>query len=765
MQYFERSRMPVPTAFRSGDAAVMRRQLLEFMEQSRPRRAQSFPPSQDLRLDDEVQDAIVRLFNGKCAFCERRTYVFPHRLRPLENALPLAQVSQAHLYYCWLGTDWGNIYSICEACNSHSKNLFPVGSSGRGSLPVRDELELFANENSGVWRWPHRDRPLILDPCRTRAFARLLSFDFDGGVTALQPAGYETIGVFRLDRSELVDERATAFAAYIDMIRASAGHSLPKDAFDFSALAFGGGWYILLRRLVKALNDRLSLDLDAGRTRIHRSLERVLSMPVGREALDGAIEDLRSPEVAKASASRAVLPNLRGRQLTRASFANFKSLEALTVDIAPQILPDAASGRPAGEASALLLLGENAAGKSSVLEGVALALIGATGRAEINRPWRSFTLDPAMLGGRRQSRHRQATVRLSYSDGGETTLTVGDGFQDSGELENLPSVFAYGAFRQYSDRGERFVGGGTVGTLFRSDLVLRNPEEWLLRLDTVRFSLVARTLSRVFELEGDFDFIEPDAANNRCLIRRQVGEGADAILTRTPLSVASSGFRSILAMLCDVFEGILGSEGKVVVPLSEAQPVILIDEIEAHLHPRWKMRIITALRQILPSATFIFTSHDPLCLRGMHDGEVAVLRQIVSADYEHGDHLPVFIESVTDLPNIDTLTIEQLLTSDLFDMFSTDSVQMETDIAELSSLLALRATGDRLTPAETTRLQSLEREVLSVLPLGTSKVQSLVLDAVAKYLDDRSGRQAADADQLEEGTKRLIADALGSYLP
>ncbi|SDQ28061.1 AAA family ATPase [Brevundimonas sp. 374] len=764
MQYFERNLLPVPSAFRSGEAAVMRRELMEFMKQARPRRAQSFPPSQELRLDDEVQDALIRLFNGKCAFCERRTYVFPHRFRPLQEALPLAQVSQAHLYYCWLGTDWGNLYSICAACDRRPKNLFPVGGSGRGALPPLDELELFASENSGVWRWPHRDRPLVLDPCRTRAFPRFLSFDFAGGISALEAAGHETISVFGLDRPELVEERAAAFSAYIGMIKASAGNGLPRDAFDFASMAFGGGWYILLRRLVKYLNERLNLNLNAGRTRIHTSLERILSMPVGHEVLDEAVEDLRNPEVAKAPPSQGRSLNLQGRQLVRASFVNFKSLEALTVDIAPPISPDPDNGRPLGEASALLLLGENAAGKSSVLEGVALALIGADGRSGINRPWRSFTIDPSMLGGRRQARHRQATVRLSYADGGATTLTVSDGFQDSGDTENLPSVFAYGAFRQYSDRGERFHGGGTVGTLFRSDLVLRNPEEWLLSLDKVRFSLVARTLSKVFELEGEFEFIEADAANSRCLIRRQVGEGADAVLTRTPLTVASSGFRSILAMLCDVFEGIMG-KGKAFVPLSDAQPVILIDEIEAHLHPRWKMRIITALRQILPSATFIFTSHDPLCLRGMHDGEVAVLRQAVSGDDERGDHLPVFIESITDLPNIDTLTIEQLLTSDLFDMFSTDSVQMETSTAELSSLLALRATGGPLTPAEKARLQSLEREVLSALPLGTSKVQSMILDAVAIYLDERSGRQSADSDELEEGTKRLIADALGSYLP
>lgn len=740
----------------------MRRDLQRFMQQVRPRRAQTFPPSQDLKLDESVSEAVIQLFRGKCAFCERRTYVFPHRFRPLENALPLAQVSQAHLYYCWLGTDWSNVYSICDICSGSSRGMFPVGSGGRGSLPTELQLDAFATENAGVWRWPHRDRPLVLDPCRTRAFARFLSFDLQGVVKGLEPAGHETISLFQLNRPDLIAERATAFAAYVDMIRRDDGRKILSDAFDFESIEFGGGWYILLRRIVKRLEDRLGIALDPGRTRIHRSIERVLSTPRGRDAFAATLDDVQFPAVGKEPSAPVTASTLSGRRIVRVDLENFKSLETLSVDISPPVPADPDNGRPDAEASASLLLGENAAGKSSVLEAVALTLSAPEVRKAIQRPWDAFVLDPLMMGATRGGRARQAKVQVHYDDGEQTTLTIDRGFQDEGQREGLPRVFAYGAFRQYSERGERFVGGGTITTLFRSELVLRNPEEWLLSLDAVKFPLVARALGKIFSLEGDYDLIEPDRPNRRCLIRRTVGDGAEAVEIKSPLSAASSGFRSVLAMVCDVFEGVLGPGKRIFAPLSDAQPVILIDEIEAHLHPRWKMRIITALRQVLPSATFIFTSHDPLCLRGMHDGEVVVLRQVVSAE-EDTDRLPIFVESVTDLPNVDNLTIEQLLTSDMFDMFTTDSIQAELNFAEMSSLLALRDAGVGLPPAKSARLRDLEADVLSVLPLGTSKIRGLVMEAVAEYLQKRPGLPSRDLEGLEKATKALIVDALESY--
>jgi len=62
--------------------------------------------------------------------------------------------------------------------------------------------------------------------------------------------------------------------------------------------------------------------------------------------------------------------------------------------------------------------------------------------------------------------------------------------------------------------------------------------------------------------------------------------------------------------------------------LTSASAIVLIDELDAHLHPRWKMRIVSSLRKAFPQVQFIASTHDPLVLRGIRNNEVAVLRRV-----------------------------------------------------------------------------------------------------------------------------------------
>ena len=48
--------------------------------------------------------------------------------------------------------------------------------------------------------------------------------------------------------------------------------------------------------------------------------------------------------------------------------------------------------------------------------------------------------------------------------------------------------------------------------------------------------------------------------------------------------------------------------------------------------PRWRMRIVTAMRNLMPRVQFVITTHDPLCLRGVTDGEVIVVRRNSEGD-------------------------------------------------------------------------------------------------------------------------------------
>ena len=73
----------------------------------------------------------------------------------------------------------------------------------------------------------------------------------------------------------------------------------------------------------------------------------------------------------------------------------------------------------------------------------------------------------------------------------------------------------------------------------------------------------------------------------------------------------------------------------------------------------------------MPRVQFIGTTHDPLCLRGLEDGEVIVLQR---------DEVGQII-SIPNLPSIKGMRADQLLTSDFFGLSSTVDPETELDVA------------------------------------------------------------------------------------
>ena len=55
--------------------------------------------------------------------------------------------------------------------------------------------------------------------------------------------------------------------------------------------------------------------------------------------------------------------------------------------------------------------------------------------------------------------------------------------------------------------------------------------------------------------------------------------------------------------------------------------IVIIDEIDAHLHPSWQQKTVHILRNTFPNIQFIITAHSPLVVSGCHANEVSVLRK------------------------------------------------------------------------------------------------------------------------------------------
>ena len=55
--------------------------------------------------------------------------------------------------------------------------------------------------------------------------------------------------------------------------------------------------------------------------------------------------------------------------------------------------------------------------------------------------------------------------------------------------------------------------------------------------------------------------------------------------------------------------------------------IVIIDELDAHIHPSWQQKLASLLRENFPNVQFIVSAHSPLLIEGCRSGEVSVLRR------------------------------------------------------------------------------------------------------------------------------------------
>lgn len=87
------------------------------------------------------------------------------------------------------------------------------------------------------------------------------------------------------------------------------------------------------------------------------------------------------------------------------------------------------------------------------------------------------------------------------------------------------------------------------------------------------------------------------------------------------LSQLSDGERSFLAMICDLGRRLALANPLLKNPLQGAG-VVLIDELELHLHPKWQRGVSEKLRETFPNIQFIATTHSPFVIQALRSGEL-----------------------------------------------------------------------------------------------------------------------------------------------
>lgn len=114
----------------------------------------------------------------------------------------------------------------------------------------------------------------------------------------------------------------------------------------------------------------------------------------------------------------------------------------------------------------------------------------------------------------------------------------------------------------------------------------------------------------------------------------------------------SHGQRNTLAMVGDIaFKAIILNPHLGAEAVSAARGVILIDEIDLHLHPRWQRAIIPALLTAFPALQFIVTTHSPFVIQSLSEGVMLDLDNMEVDDRVY--NMPL-IDIVEDVQKVET---------------------------------------------------------------------------------------------------------------
>ncbi|MFI3213509.1 MAG: AAA family ATPase [Eubacteriales bacterium] len=95
-------------------------------------------------------------------------------------------------------------------------------------------------------------------------------------------------------------------------------------------------------------------------------------------------------------------------------------------------------------------------------------------------------------------------------------------------------------------------------------------------------------------------------------------ETVDESYRRSPMKELSDGYKNTLSMIADIAYRMAVLNPALLENVIEQTPgVILIDEIDLHLHPKWQQRILGDLKEIFPLVQFIVTTHAPAVIHSV----------------------------------------------------------------------------------------------------------------------------------------------------
>lgn len=583
---------------------------------------------------NDVLNALKKLYHNKCAYCEQKTDLGIDHYRPKSK-------------YPWLMLEWSNLLPICRNCNVTLHNRFDVKGKELSWADIEfTQYPLLANS-------PHlkKELPSLIHP-EVDSPENHITFDLNGYAIGRTDRGRYTIEALNLNRDTLFIKRkealeeikielreiTTAFFAPFRLRGDFIVNNMPDQFKAFfnrflrlqdSAKEFSGLFSAIWQE-----DSFLAHPYFTDEEYNHHILNQLI---IWKQLHQNRKQGLKKNDLPKIAITGFELQNYEG----------IRHIKMGPLPVSTQWI---------------FLTGENGFGKTSILKALALGL---TGKKLVDNEAR-FKIDITA----------PSNIRLRHSimdNGGYDSLQ----YQwQSDRFKSFYRLATYGPNR--TSISQNFTNPDDqdiLDSLFGDKTALLNVERFLIdtydRPETKeKYDKIVNAILNVIpqladiRIDGSKDILEVkyyERSNDPELNFQEVS-----------FDNLATGIRSVVALVGDMICRFMLNQ-KDTIETSEIEGLVIIDELDIHLHPKWQRSLPELLSTVFPKVQFIASTHSPIPLLGAPKGSVFLK---VSRNVAKG----IQLERLTEIEqNLANMLPNIIYTSELFDMETIRSVANKND--------------------------------------------------------------------------------------
>jgi len=415
----------------------------------------------------------------------------------------------------------------------------------------------------------------------------------------------------------------------------------------------------------------------------------------------------------------------------------------------------------------ITLLGENGVGKSTLLQAIGLLLAGSDGAKQlissISSPqdWVRNNSEYGQLtatiqrnnddkGIMRNKRGKKYSYDYSYFVIGDKNTRIGRKNYPPNTLNPNPKnsetldwlrinaftldsqgwfAAGYGPFRRLSRKKEDLVSRelkrpdreSNFSTQFKEDDSLKTFQEWMYYLDYRIAKNPDDAKSKQMMELGKEAIIELLPGNIKFDITNDGSILFSLENQLIPITQLSDGFRSIIALVGDLIWRLFQTFSDLTDP-RQASGIVLIDELDIHLHPVWQRLIAKKLRTVFPNLQFFVATHSPFVAAGAGDDALTLNVKMINGEVQ-----------IEEVENIAAYDVDYILRSPAFGLVSTHSPATQEKIDRYDYLTSNR---NNLQGEEIEEYEKLRQFMKEFQPIGGKPEPGSLEDKINKFLEE-----------------------------